>query len=322
MRKAVIFFIVLLAFWACSPQVPNEYIQPDDMEDILYDYHLAQSMAEEGDADKGHSTFTKQTAYRSAVLRKHGVSEAEFDTSFVYYVRHTERLQKIYEHLAKRLTNEAQSLGATASDINRFGSQLATGDTANVWIGEKSVILSPYVPFNQYSFTIKADTAFHKGDRILLQFKPQFIYQDGVREGMAYLSIVYSNDSIATQSRQISSDSQQTLDIADGEGLGIKEVKGFFYLGNGRNQSQTTLKLMCISDIALIRLHQQPKPQRPKENTDSLLRQRAIDSAKQARPQVTEAQSLQTVDKENKQEGRALPDRLKPITRQNVKLRK
>ena len=31
----VILFLVLLA--ACSPKVPKEYIQPDDMEDILYD---------------------------------------------------------------------------------------------------------------------------------------------------------------------------------------------------------------------------------------------------------------------------------------------
>ena len=40
-----IVFLFLVLLTACSPKVPSEYIQPDDMEDILYDYHVAQAMA-------------------------------------------------------------------------------------------------------------------------------------------------------------------------------------------------------------------------------------------------------------------------------------
>ena len=35
-----------LAMAACRPGTPSEYIQPDDMEDILVDYHLARAMAQ------------------------------------------------------------------------------------------------------------------------------------------------------------------------------------------------------------------------------------------------------------------------------------
>ena len=40
----------LLLITACKPGVPKDVIQPDDMEDILYDFHLAQGVgARDGD---------------------------------------------------------------------------------------------------------------------------------------------------------------------------------------------------------------------------------------------------------------------------------
>ena len=36
---------------ACKPSVPKEVIQPGDMEDILYYYHIAQALATEERSD-------------------------------------------------------------------------------------------------------------------------------------------------------------------------------------------------------------------------------------------------------------------------------
>ena len=37
----------VLTMASCKPTVPSRYIQPDDMEDLLYDFHVAQAMADE-----------------------------------------------------------------------------------------------------------------------------------------------------------------------------------------------------------------------------------------------------------------------------------
>ena len=40
--------VVMLALWllaACKPRIPSQVIQPDDMEDVLYDYYLASGMS-------------------------------------------------------------------------------------------------------------------------------------------------------------------------------------------------------------------------------------------------------------------------------------
>ena len=45
MKHSLLYIFVFLLIVACTPTVPKEYIQPGEMEDILYDYHVAQAMS-------------------------------------------------------------------------------------------------------------------------------------------------------------------------------------------------------------------------------------------------------------------------------------
>ena len=45
LRRSHIALLLLVLLSACTPKVPKEYIQPDDMEDILYDYFVSQGIA-------------------------------------------------------------------------------------------------------------------------------------------------------------------------------------------------------------------------------------------------------------------------------------
>jgi hypothetical protein len=169
---------------SCKPSVPSKFIQPDKMGDVLYDYHLASSMAQISGNDSVNAI-----KYRAAVLKKYGYTPAEFDSSMVYYMRHTDQLKQIYEDLSKRLGKEAVALGASADAVNRFGSVTANGDTANVWNEESAMVLTPQKPFNLNSFSMVADSTFHKGDNIILDFDTQFIFQDGMRDGVVVLAV-------------------------------------------------------------------------------------------------------------------------------------
>ena len=229
------------------------------MTDILYDYHLALAMAHMDDnGDKGQSL-----AYREAVLRKHDVTSAEFDSSMVYYMRHTELLEDVYKDLTDRYNNEITAMGGSAKEGGEFANLSATGDTANVWNLAASMVFMPVKPFNSTSFDIKVDSTFHKGDRLMLDFDAQFIYQDGMRNGVAMLAVQFGNDSIAQRTIMIQSTQHYSVELSDDDSLGIKSVKGYFMLMNDDNgtgvSSQTTLKLMFLEHIKLIRMH----PQKP-----------------------------------------------------------
>ena len=46
LRKVFGAVAAVLLFPACKPGVPSDLIQPAELEDLLYDYHIAQAMAE------------------------------------------------------------------------------------------------------------------------------------------------------------------------------------------------------------------------------------------------------------------------------------
>lgn len=263
MKKLMICLVAVMALLfcvsSCKPSLPSGVLSKGKMTDILYDYHLALAMAHMDDnGDKGQSL-----AYREAVLRKHDVTSAEFDSSMVYYMRHTELLEDVYKDLTDRYNNEITAMGGSAKEGGEFANLSATGDTANVWNLATSMVFMPVQPFNSTSFDIKVDSTFHKGDRLMLDFDAQFIYQDGMRNGVAMLAVQFGNDSIAQRTIMIQSTQHYSVELSDDDSLGIKSVKGYFMLMNDDNgtgvSSQTTLKLMFLEHIKLIRMH----PQKP-----------------------------------------------------------
>ena len=293
MKKLMICLVAVMALLfcvsSCKPSLPSGVLSKGKMTDILYDYHLALAMAHMDDnGDKGQSL-----AYREAVLRKHDVTSAEFDSSMVYYMRHTELLEDVYKDLTDRYNNEITAMGGSAKEGGEFANLSATGDTANVWNLATSMVFMPVKPFNSTSFDIKVDSTFHKGDRLMLDLDAQFIYQDGMRNGVAMLAVQFGNDSIAQRTIMIQSTQHYSVELSDADSLGIKSVKGYFMLMNDDNgtgvSSQTTLKLMFLEHIKLIRMHPQKSVAAPagsasSASSDSLRKDSASSDGKPLRP--------------------------------------
>ncbi len=269
MKHIIPFWCAILflatAFIGCKPGVPSEIIQPGDMEDILYDYHVADGIPYV-DGDYSDLAYRRHV-YREAALRKHGITQAQLDSSLVYYYRHTELLHDIYQRLSKRLNNDAIALGATANELSQFEGLSSQGDTTTVWSNSQSLVLMPIAPYNSFTFEVKTDSAYHEGDKMILSFDNQYVFQEGVRDGTAMMAITFHNDSTAHQMMRITGDNHYTLQVSDMDRLGIKSIRGFIYLGKGMNNDNNsqTLKIMCVSNMKLVRMH----TTEPNENGES-----------------------------------------------------
>lgn len=108
MRKALFFFIAIMLVEAFATSCDNtpSIISSGEMEKILYDYHLADAMAQQAEGGYEKNAFE----YRAAVLKKYNVSLGEFDSSMVYYMRHTDELHTMYQHISDRMQEEANKL--------------------------------------------------------------------------------------------------------------------------------------------------------------------------------------------------------------------
>lgn len=276
----VLFMTVVLS--GCKPGIPGRYLQPDEMADILYDYHLAEGIVQ---TDYSSSDSIAMRAYRINILHSHGVSEADFDSSMVYYTRHTRELQQVYNKIGDRLDREAVERGGQAG----FADMTDNADTTNVWKLSSAFVLSPYVATNRMSFEIKADSSYHEGDRMVLDFDAQFLYQDGMRDASVVLAVTYANDSVEYVNNSINSSTHYHMQITNDGRLAIKSVRGFWMLSSDRSMptsSATTFKLFVVSNIRLVRMHvAEPviNPEDEDQKADSLNRPR-LDSLKRLPP--------------------------------------
>lgn len=236
----------------CKPTVPSDYIQPNDMGDILYDYYVSKAMAYQSD-----DYAFNRVAYSEAVLKKHGVTRAEFDSSLVYYYTHADQLGKIYTNVSERIGDEAKRLGASVAE-GEYTRLTANGDTANIWKDATSALLMPMAPYNRIDFAMRADSTFRRGDSFSLNCTTDFMFQSGTKDALIYVAVTYKNDSIATSYTHVSNSGNSSLRIPANDEADIKEIRGFFYLAQGSDNSNTQ-KLMFLTNIHLVRFHKVDK---------------------------------------------------------------
>lgn len=255
MTKRLVLYILIgvAALAACKPRTPRQYIQPDEMEDILVDYHLGQAMAQVSNYEE--RDYNK-TLYLAAVLEKHHVSRAEFDSSLVYYYTRADRFMTIYRHVADRLQKQAVALGATESEVNKFAQLSLGGDTANIWTLRDNALLIPIPPYNRIDFEAEVDTAFHQGDHFQFNFASDFLMQNGSRSAYAVICLKYDNDSVVSRSQNIMGGNLVQLRLEADPKLKIKRLWGYIYMDGGAERTNN-LRLLFLNHLQLIRFHQQ-----------------------------------------------------------------
>lgn len=264
MKQIIYLLLSLLVITSCLKDKPH--ISSGEMEDLLYDFHKAQSAIDYTDNNREYTS----NLYYQAVLKKYGLTQAEFDSSMVYYLRHSDKLHKIYENLHERLSNEALSLGASVSDFNNYDDFKANGDTANVWHGDRFTVLSSFKPYNLLTFRYATDTTYHAGDKLILEFNSQFHYQDGYKNATAMLAVKYDNDSVEYRTSAFSFDGYQSLAVETSPNLKLKTISGFVILSTNMYETTTTMRLIFLSNIRLIRCHVKPVDDETAEPADSL----------------------------------------------------
>ena len=238
-------------FVACKPGTPSKYIQPDEMEDILVEYYMAKAMAQQNPSQDDREYNTAM--YIEAVLKKHGVTEAEFDSSLVYYYTRSDRFEAICKRVSERLDDKALAQGASEGEIGKYAQYNATGDTANIWADRTTALLMPMPPYNRWDFAIEADSTYRRGDALMMMFMSDFMYQTGSKNGLVYMAVEY-DDTVVCRNLHFSVTGLTQLRVPEDTTRRMRAVKGFIYL-DGANDASTSTRLLFLNNVQLIRFH-------------------------------------------------------------------
>lgn len=248
-RKYVRFLLlpVVAMAVACGKSIPDDIIQPVDMENLLYDYHLAITMGN----DLSYSEKYKRESYKEYVLKKHGVTKAEFDSSMVWYTRNGVELTNIYKNLQKRYEMAEEQIRA---EVNKRSGQIEvslSGDSIDLWSDRNLYWLTSSPLTNRLEFDLKADTSFHQNDALVLVADYNFMssVKKNTSKAVVAMNIVFKNDSTQGISATFKTSGSHELYLRADSAYNFKSVTGFVYFSNPDSLDASLL----ISNIRLMR---------------------------------------------------------------------
>ena len=242
MKVHWVFIGLLVLLTGCGKQIPSEIIQPREMENLLYDYHIALGMS-------NHLKSPEKVAYKNYVFQKHQVTEALFDSSMVWYTREAQELSAIYDNLDKRFRREhshTEKLIANRGDETNITTSY--GDTVDIW-REAGIYWMTEAPLmRRVSFEFKTDSNFHPKDAYLWNMDFHF-FEDG--EVVMGLNVVFENDSVMGEVKHVAQSGKQSIYLSTDSTYRMKSMNGFIYVPQDSVQDPHVL----IRNISLTRYH-------------------------------------------------------------------
>ena len=100
-RNWFVILCVSLAIVGCRPR---GVLSNKEMRNVLYDLHRVDGALQVAGYNYGHNQ--ELAAYYKAVLDEHGVTQAEFDSSLVWYTDNPQIFNKIYPKVIARLQED------------------------------------------------------------------------------------------------------------------------------------------------------------------------------------------------------------------------
>lgn len=247
--------MTICLLYACD-NTPKGVLSKSDMADVLYDYHLTQSMLNYM-PQKEREEMSQQ--YIDAVFEKHGITEEEFDSSLVWYNKNTSKLYDVYKDVQARYEALNKDLQLQTGNNNMMAVFSTGGDTTNIWSAKKLLVLRNGELLNRESFSINADTSFHTGDSFVLMGKLNMVVENK-NEHNEYvamgLNVCYKNGKrIGTTQFYRSNENMQAM-LRCSDTASIAKVTGFFYFKGNPNYRSTAF----IDQVQLVRMHKHEEP--------------------------------------------------------------
>ena len=289
-----VFTLLLFTLLACE-QRPDGVLSKSEMTEVLYDYHLAQAMA---DWVRGDGTDSNQPLL-DAVFAKHGITEEEFDSSLVWYNAHASDLKDIYDELQERFTLESQKLQLAMGENQLAALATESGDTTNLWNGPALLILRDTPLSNLEKYSVKGDSIFRTADRFILSGDVIFMSEERYTQDtrfLASLSVDLKNKKPVGESYTLQSSGHFSIDLQAPAHQLPTQLSCFF-----QYQSEDQTRNFCIlHHLSLIRMHTHPAD----AESDSLM----TDSTDTAAPADTLAEDTKQVQRHR--QPRLSPDQL------------
>lgn len=219
-------FVLLLGSWlvACS-KVPDGILSEKKMQAVQLDMQLAEAMINLN--SKEFSDDARKEALYQSIFRKYEITQAEYDSSLVWYGRHLDIYMKVYDRVLADLNRRQLALG----DVQALAAPVSKQDSVDIWPRRTSLRLTPGALFNGVTFDIKPETNYSSGSSFVLGMTVWGMNKGLVGKPEIRIS-ADQGDTIVTVNDRILHDGYHETVLKTVATKQIKRVYGYIFMNN------------------------------------------------------------------------------------------
>lgn len=274
MRRATfhISLLLLLALTLLScDRTPRGVISTNDMADLIVDLQLAEAYMESHSAE--FNDDSSKLVLKQSILKKHGITMQEYDTSLVWYAHNMENYTKAYDKAVGKLKNRYDKLDKGGNNVaaealaNEGGPHEPTheatprtnskprgannfrkldtnvdGDSIDIWQGQRGYILAQGAKRGFITFDLMPDSKKQPGDRYQLAYK----LTRGSNQFKVCLAVDYTDGATSQITRATNSDGWVTIDVQSDTARSVRRIYGYLSYDIKRGHVAAVDSLMLI----------------------------------------------------------------------------
>lgn len=219
--------LAIIIFAACS-KVPKHILSEKDMQAVMVDMMMAESMA--GNNYQSFRGDTVKLALYESVFNKHRIDRALYDSSLVWYGENLDIYMKVYDRALTDINRMIADLG----DVQADAIPTSNSDSINIWPRRSSLVLQPGVPFNGVVFDIKPTSNYSSGSSFVLGLRVWGLNKDMRFTPEIRLNAVQA-DTIITANTKITEDGYYQTIIRTPATQRTQRVYGYIRMDNKEN---------------------------------------------------------------------------------------
>lgn len=235
--------VLLLLPWLLScDRTPRGVMSMNEMADLIVDLQLADAYID-SHSDSFGSDSSMQVLKQS-IFKKHGITQADYDSSMVWYAHNMEEYNKAYDKAVNKLKARYDKLDKPGNDkpgemmagptshegtprphpngMKRLTTDVEK-DTADLWQGQRKYMLTQGARRGFITFDIPPDANKEPGDRYQLAYK----LLRGGNEFKVSLNVDYSDGGTTQITRGTNSDGWVSLDIQSDTSRRVRRIYGY-----------------------------------------------------------------------------------------------
>lgn len=236
--------LMLICVAASCSRVPKHIISEKKMRVVLYDMQIAEALVET--SNESYATSGKRQAVYDGVFLKHGITQAEYDSSLVWYGENMDLYMRIYKLVLKDVNESIAALGDIKPDP--LSGDVSAKDSIDVWLYNRSYMFKPERVFNTLTFDIAPQKPYSSGSSYVFSMSVWGVSPGLKHKPRIHISAVQA-DTIISVNQEITGDGFYEAVVKTVATKQVNRVYGYITMNN----AEPLYRRVYLDDIQLMK---------------------------------------------------------------------